>query len=1680
MKNSLENVFTKYIKCSMIYGMKSKIFFLVIITIDLIDLIINSLDQTNKLFYWGKKYNYKDNNLSKILIFISPYNYYFEFLSNENYINTTYSRNVLMFLILIILYILLIIFYSILYNKEIPIISKEYKILYGITINFYDFIFYRLLTIYYLDILSREIIRLSFISNPIFTDIILLFIGIIILIMISFWNVIYFLENNIWSNFYYINFFLKNYCFDTFFSSKFDITLFFAKLIITLNKNYDFYNKNTVNILSVFLISLLLIIIYGYIIYLICMILFTYNSLYINNNFYNKIRIFFILLFNELILLRIMLHEQEDYKSFLLLAVFIFIINIYIVMDIIPNFIKNKAIKCNYYPAISWYIQINNIDLNSFITKWMTNHKSMCKDIKCIICSKLTTENKIEINELEFSPLLDEELNEKLQNNTDINKSDVNDNINDTLQNNIKNKSSYNEYNPYTFNLLLIKLSIINQKKLSKNELIRLDLAYINTLFISNHNIEFSVFTKICTFLHKYYKYKNIIASILLIFDIVRIRNQETIKDYELIEKNEKMREFLKEYISEYETFLFYSSKTPENYISMSHKFLQLKTLSKTIQELFKKNLECNYQLIIMRYAYETLLHLNTKNYTQNFDLIHYADFLDFHYNNDKILLLKYNIFKETFLIIKCSKNLIKNQGKYLETIFPDFYKMKGIKSLIRQLKNNERNSNESKSILEFIIKDLFHDENFHFIDSFKIKYYISPTEDINTILLQGNYINSYVNYIIFKENSNGEFLYSFSATIYKYLGLTPYIVFLLSRTGNNIPFKKIFEHKKDCKNNVFLFSFASYYPYFQNLIKNEALKDLSNYSQIIMKSKEIKSLAESKKQIHFLLTIKTEFYIEGNLLIVYNIKEHKIKRDKNKLYKLNSTALIQSIGVEEESEDEEEEDFNKLEYEGKRLTMISSMISINSCSSGSNSLKSNLMKTDEQSQKILKKNMKLNNYSYISMFSGIFLILLAVLFLIFETSSCDELKNLFDLFMLLKSFKLGMESTPLSLISNYKYNYEDDFGSKSSSNLYINYSKYLQNNYHELKKLPLINEIIIDELHINFPQFIEFFNNYYKQLYTFTISAVSKLQEISVYSYNFLTEKNIIKVVKDKINFITLFREYNNYVNLLLANNIYLNKSFTLFNISETSNIDIFTIEFQYNSDSVGMDETTKNMILIFLAYPSIYRGLSDSGNYIQNEFNLSLENMDILLIIFFILLIVGHVISYTLSHLFLLSYINLMKISITASNKLFNDVKFVELQVKRLEQIKIINNLYSENPTKISGKINNLEEIYRIKVQRENKPKVNSMHNIEGSTITDISPKHNSNNISVYNSPFSNTSPKVAASPKINKRSENNKAFKNNDIKQLNNANENLGIDDETSRKNVLPSIKKSLVLTKKLLSKVLKNYKILLIILYSSYYIFLLIFIILIVLAKNELNNLVSYSGINTQIDELIFDNLNSLIYCYLSNSSKEFYSLEIYQNRSVDVLLTKINSYYTSIQEKERMETDYPNLFPQLNTLVNINCSDDFITNTQFEKAIKNKNSNYKEYVNALCEVFPVVKSNNDLNLLFEIAYIIEQLYNIYRPTSYKLIYDKYISNTRLYYFYTLVLFFNRIIRKFYNNNILPKQMNDILKYFTNLIITYLVLALIFEIVGILTLVFAIINKVRKDNKLLMNFTSSLKF
>jgi len=280
--------------------------------------------------------------------------------------------------------------------------------------------------------------------------------------------------------------------------------------------------------------------------------------------------------------------------------------------------------------------------------------------------------------------------------------------------------------------------------------------------------------------------------------------------------------------------------------------------------------------------------------------------------------------------------------------------------------------------------------------------------------------------------------------------------------------------------------------------------------------------------------------------------------------------------------------------------------------------------------------------------------------------------------------------------------------------------------------------------------------------------------------------------------------------------------------------------------------------------------------------------------------------------------------------------------------------------------------------------------------------------------------------------------------------------------------------------LFQKIIVNYKLILVYLFGIYFIYFIIFFIFVLFGINQLSYVISYSEVNSKIDELVYDNVNSLLYMYLTNSTPFFYSQLIYGNNTKNYLDTKINALYSSIQEKERIEYLYHNLFPPLNELANLDCTHPFIEDKAFKDAAKDLKTNYTKYLQSLCEVFPVMKTNNDNNVLYEILYMVERFSKTYVTEDYNFIFENYLRDPELCQCFTLILIFNTIIRNYFNDEILPDEVYGIFTYFSSLIIVYLVLSVVFEIIFFVVLNITILQKIKYNNELMLDFIDSLKF
>lgn len=98
------------------------------------------------------------------------------------------------------------------------------------------------------------------------------------------------------------------------------------------------------------------------------------------------------------------------------------------------------------------------------------------------------------------------------------------------------------------------------------------------------------------------------------------------------------------------------------------------------------------------------------------------------------------------------------------------------------------------------------------------------------------------------------------------------------------------------------------------------------------------------------------------------------------------------------------------------------------------------------------------------------------------------------------------------------------------------------------------------------------------------------------------------------------------------------------------------------------------------------------------------------------------------------------------------------------------------------------------------------------------------------------------------------------------------------------------------------------------FGFFYIFNIIFFIFVFKSKSNMNILIDYCDINNSIDGYIFENVNTLIYLYVTNSTIEFYGQLTDETSTIDYVQEGINTLYDVVCKKDIIEKEHKHLFP----------------------------------------------------------------------------------------------------------------------------------------------------------------------
>ena len=1596
----------------------NRIFIFTFCLAEFLDYFVCTLTIIPDFFNYNKSYERNKITTVKFLIRISPYHYLLDFLTNKTkfIINKTPTYITLFIFIFfwIIYYITLYLIGDFDYENE----SLFDKIKSMFLINFYSYIFLRLIGIFGINCIISLCLSIIFQDKYTITDIMLLFLLILLAFGDTFGKFTFFTQFSVLLKFKFHESDINKYPFDTFFGEQYDKLFIFIKIIVCIENNYYLLNHNKVNNLLLFLDFLALTGVTSQGIYLIYIFFINKDSLiYISLNDLTLFRILFINQGCVSIIFYFIFYNSKEHILFTSFTIIYFILNLIITISNFENYVTSQAIISKNILGVCWFFQTNNIDHGTFITAWVVNHKINCDRENCEICKELNEkDNEEKFEGLDNSPVRKNRRVTKYK--TVLNPIEENKNLIESYNIN----SIMKAYPPFNFICKLVGIAYKERYSYDTEDNLRLDFIFLTVLFLSQNNQQFRFYRKVFILSRKYKNQERIVSMLRTITELVKKSQKDMIERYEMIKKNEDLKNDINKYIKDFENFLHFEIKTPENYIKISDKFDNIKK-HPNLDSIIRKNNDYDYKMIILRFIYETLINTQLKNVNE-FDIGFYTDFLNFHYSQDKILLLNFSIERRLFTIIRGSKQVLKFTGKNFDSLFPEFFKVYGINMCMDKLKNSDIRDN--KNFIEIICKDLSSNETIGFVSPMKIEYSVYPTINIDELLIDMNFIIDYTDIIIFQIESNShlEFLFSLSSNLFKYFGVTPEILSILNKAGKNISFSTLFCRTNMSKEeNLCLFRCHSYYQIHKELIKVEGLNESCNFKEMknFQKQNNFLQNEEEEKKIYFTITKKFTCNDSKVQYNVYHIKEKKKKKQiENAITHVKSSAFTEfasiNFNVKEKSEDYNDLSNNKENNENGKYKLDINNVSNNivgpNLSLFSQASMSAVSLNKNQTSGIggkfgnkieeKKKRYKQVYYFTIAIFIyGLCLMILTFTCLILVLRENNIFKKLFSLFQSFKKLQRSIETTPLSLFANFCYY---SANSEKCINYYENYSKDLQNKFDSLKNIPLINYALQLDLPGRFQIAVQSFQNFENDVYTLDFGGLYKIKILTVLKFKVLIQKPSIIILREELLFVDLIREYINWLTYIMEND-YLNEIFSLFNFIYNDDNQQIIITADNSTD---LSQSKKNMYLVLLNCPIIHYGLELICDIIQNEFHNALDILNGYLVGFFFALLILHIILYIICYFFLFIFIKMLKTNIYPMNVQFEDLKYANFIEERYANLKDLCSFYLDNPNMIIHTISSDEEFFKKKIKEKNQTKTKETETPEESN---------------YNYKI----------PKIN-----DKHFIN-----------------------------------------VIYNYRIVITIIFLIYFIYSVLFFIYVNKGKKKLIYLVDYSKINQKLDSFTYDNFNSLVYLMLTNSSRYDIGKKILNLDNYDYLFEKMTELHQIIREKETMEVIHKNIFPPLNTQVDLNCVNGKIDDQHMRKALKKINVDFIDFLIPICENFPVSTIGDDNMFIKNILYLLNQLYNKYYQGEFKDI-QNLIQQPDLFNLYTFVLIINRIIRFYFNESVFTKEINNIFYHFSSLIIPYLIFNMILELVIFIILNIFVIAKIKKMHKKLNQFINSLKF
>ena len=1196
--------------------------------------------------------------------YLSIYYLYKEYLPTNKYL-----FNIVAIVITSIFTVLFFCSFLILKSTFIEIKGKIKQILIKIYINFFELFNFRLFFIFYIDSYVTLFIKMIFNSqNNLMNKTTIIFIQffLIIAIIITLYNTInHFRMHCVTANFVEYNKTISDFPFDSNFSVLFETASSIIKFVMTIEKNLVQIEKETTDRIFIFGIIGILI----YIIYFLYFIFLVSSSsskiLYYPNKGYVIFRFFLITFTGISIIYRFIIKDERKLIFYFFLLLTFIIVSSFFYMKY-PKIILNRVAKTNNLIALLGFMVSNEIDRDIMCEKWSANHKIICKKIDCDICQAI---NSNFVREMKFEKF---------------------------------------------FNVILeviIKRKNDKMIKVYGHEEIILDILEIHSLIYKDESQKFYFYM---FFYQKFMKYKqnnlSVYFDLLTMFDLNKKNNIEFYRQYENYKETEDVIKIYQEFLKKIEDFICYEIKNPKNFIKLArtlHEFVDNKKIIKLLQ---KSSQYYTYDMTILRYLYESIIHKPIPKSDDFFDVSNFEDFLQNHFFHDSFIVIHYGLLSKNFTIIKASHQMRKYLNRSFENLFPNYLRQSAKDKMEGFLKDN--NFKDPKNFFEFVISDL-NEDDIDYIDIFQFRFVMYPSINFGELLISGQFQNSHQNVLIFEIINVGkntkEILISFSKSFDFYFCINPEIVYSLGLIRKSFCFDQLFKKitpsliPNDLSNNktlnqtidenklFFQINFALFY----KLLK----KYLDDNKDIYIKEEILNNLKNRKVDI-----TKEKFILEKKIKIG--------EKEKNKFIIYVMSKLIKNENENEKEEENFNIDYN--EHINKMLSVGTESVSF-SGTSDSTTNKFHI-KTLNGKNILSKEENRLRRFKMLNIIITLFhtiIVIISLLFLIIQLKLDNDFIDMYEFYGKFHFFKRGIDMEIVRICSVLCF--ENIKGENGIC--YYNYlSKIYQASFNLDKDEMLMNEIVYREFINSIDKIKNRYTEFKKKAYSLSKKKIRELEKINLEIYLIRENENDnekyidLTKIKHEVNLPYLVYSKNSFFNAI---DLYLNFITQIINRDNLQNIYIkfFTLTTKFELININLTDTTldhKYIYQILINYPIIESGLISIKNILSEWFNQHLNSISTTLEGFSISLIILNVCVLILNCFFIYSFmVGLDKQFKKFSHRLYSP-QFINYFHSKFNHWKNLLLLYDNEPYIEMKKITaEIKEFQKLK-EAENKERM------------------------------------------------------------------------------------------------------------------------------------------------------------------------------------------------------------------------------------------------------------------------------------------------------------------------------------------------------------------------------------